>query len=55
MARAKKTARADARRKYRAEQGLPPDPIDGDETSRDAARAGPREPHRDARRRRPSA
>ena len=33
MARAKKTARADARRKYRAEQGLPADLTSDDETS----------------------
>ena len=37
MARAKKTARADARRKYRAEQGLPPDPIDDETTDAPAS------------------
>ena len=31
MARAKRTARADARRRYRAEQGLPTEPIDDDD------------------------
>ena len=38
MARAKKTARAEARRKYRAEQGLPPE-TDIDETAAAAAPA----------------
>lgn len=33
MARAKRTARADARRRYRAEQGLPPERIDDEATA----------------------
>ena len=39
MARAKKTARADARRKYRVEQGLPPDLTDDESTTGGSSRA----------------